>query len=117
MKADRLDQMVKGWFVGAFEPSVLTSDAMEVGVKQYAAGDHEERHFHRVATEITVIVSGTVRMFDREWGAGDIITIVPGEATDFLAITDTVTVVVKSPGALNDKYLSAEHEEGAAHGV
>ena len=108
MKIYRLDQMVKGWFVGAFTPNVLTTDTCEVGVKQYSAGDYEARHFHKIATEVTVIVSGSVRMFDRKLIAGDIITIAPNEATDFLALTDAVTVVVKSPGVLYDKYASAE---------
>lgn len=110
MKIDRLDEMTKGWFVGQFSPRVLESQQCEVGVKQYKAGDYEERHYHKVATEVTVVISGSVRMFDRVWGAGDIITITPGEATDFLAIEDTITVVVKSPAVLDDKYMSTPQD-------
>ena len=106
MKVDDLDQMVKGWFVGAFSPTVLATDACEVGVKRYTAGSFESKHYHKVATEVTVIISGSVRMNGREFVAGDIISISPNEPTDFLAVTDTVTVVVKLPGALNDKYVS-----------
>jgi hypothetical protein len=40
-----------------------------------------------------------------EYGNGDIILIAPGESTDFMAITDVTTVVVKSPGVAGDKYL------------
>jgi hypothetical protein len=40
-----------------------------------------------------------------EYQAGDIIVIEPGNATDFVVLEDTVTVVVKVPGAQNDKYL------------
>jgi hypothetical protein len=40
-----------------------------------------------------------------EYIAGDIIRIAPGVYTDFHALEDTVTTVVKLPGALNDKYL------------
>lgn len=113
MRLDRLDQMVKGWFVGAFSPTVLATDACEVGVKHYPAGTYEARHFHRVATEITVIVSGSVRMCGRDLVAGDIVTIPPNEATDFRALTDAVTVVVKVPGALDDKYISVEAADAA----
>ena len=35
-----------------------------------------------------------------------LIKIFPGESTAFEAITDAITVVVKIPGALNDKYIS-----------
>ena len=34
----------------------------------------------------------------------EIIKINPGEITDFRAITDVITLVVKIPGANNDKY-------------
>ncbi|MGS4443404.1 hypothetical protein ACKUSX_10220 [Enterobacter roggenkampii] len=40
--------------------------------------------------------------------AGDIVKISPGEYTDFEALEDTVTAVVKLPGALNDKYLKGD---------
>ena len=41
-------------------------------------------------------------------GAGrDIVVLEPGEATDFVALTDASNVVVKVPGAANDKFLSA----------
>jgi dTDP-4-dehydrorhamnose 3,5-epimerase-like enzyme len=105
MKSDRLESMVKGWFVGAFNPVAFHTDACEVAVKRYCKGDHEGAHMHKIATEVTVIVEGSVRMCGREWEAGDIITIPPGEATDFLALTDVLTVVVKCPGVLDDKYV------------
>ena len=105
MKHARLEDMTKGWFVGAFEPTVLHTSDCEVAIKQYRTGDQEAAHYHRIATEITVILSGHVRMAGGEWYAGDIILLEPGEASDFEALSDTVTVVVKHPGAANDKYL------------
>jgi len=107
MKHDRLESMIKGWFVGDFAPVALRSAHCEVAIKHYAAGDHEAAHYHAVATELTAIVSGRVRMLGREWGAGDILTIEPGEATDFTALTEVVTVVVKLPSAKDDKFVLA----------
>jgi quercetin dioxygenase-like cupin family protein len=105
MKTARIEDMVRGWFVGAFNPTALHSDACEVAVRSYKAGESEALHMHKVATEVTMVLSGTVRMAGREWNAGDIIVLEPGEATNFEAVTDAVNVVVKVPGALNDKYL------------
>ena len=107
MKSGKLQDMVKGWFVGDFEPSLLKTGACEVAVKSYKAGDSEELHHHKVATEVTLILSGRVLMCGKEWGEGDIVVLEPGEATDFVALTDAVNVVVKTPGAKNDKYLGA----------
>jgi quercetin dioxygenase-like cupin family protein len=104
MKHARLEDMVKGWFVGGFQPTALATQACEVAVKRYRAGDREAAHFHKVATEVTLVLSGRVRMAGREWGEGDIVVLAPGEVTDFEALTDAVNVVVKTPGALDDKY-------------
>lgn len=105
MKHAKLEDMVKGWFVGNFNPSLAHTNDCEVAVKHYRAGDHEDTHHHRVATEITVIVTGEVEMCGRTWSAGDIVVIEPGEATSFKALTDATNVVVKLPGASNDKYM------------
>jgi quercetin dioxygenase-like cupin family protein len=106
-----LDEMFKGWFVGAFTPTCLDTESCEVAVKTYHAGEREDAHFHKVATEITVVVTGSVRMLDKEWTAGDIIKLPPGTITDFEALTDSVNVVVKIPGAKNDKYTCKENPE------
>lgn len=105
MHHHRLEDMVKGWFVGDFAPTVLATQGCEVGVKTYRAGDSDPRHVHKVATEITLVLDGRVVMAGGEWGPGDIIHLPPGESTDFRALTDARLVVVKVPGAKNDKYL------------
>lgn len=105
MKLAKLDEMVKGWFIGNFEPTLVNTNDVEVAVKKYNKGDFEESHYHKIATEITVIVSGRVKMNGIEYRQGDIVVIEPCESTDFLALEDTVNTVVKFPGASNDKYL------------
>lgn len=97
--------MIRGWFVGDFTPTALATGAAEVGVKTYRAGEREARHYHKLATEITMIQQGRVTMNGTEYASGDIIVIAPYESTDFVVLEDTVTVVVKVPGASNDKYL------------
>lgn len=108
MHKARLEDMVRGWFVGNFEPTLYKTGDVEVGVKHYKAGDAEEWHYHKIATEITVILEGEVEMNGVRHVSGDILTIPPGEGTDFRAITDVTTVVVKLPGASNDKYLQGQ---------
>ncbi|MGF1579466.1 MAG: hypothetical protein ACFCD0_08895 [Gemmataceae bacterium] len=100
----RLEDMVKGWFVGNFEPTSHKTSEAEVGIKKYRAGDREDWHYHKVATEITVVLDGEVEMNGVRHTAGDIIRLEPGEGTDFLAVSDTTTVVVKMPSVIGDKY-------------
>ncbi len=104
MKRSKLDGMIKGWFIGNFEPTILKTQQFEVAVKHYKQGDNEACHYHRIATEITVVVSGRVRMNGIEYYKGDIVVIEPMESTDFEALEDSITTVVKYPGASNDKY-------------
>lgn len=99
-----LGGMVRGWFVGDFDPVVYRTPGVEVAVQHYPAGSKEAWHFHKVATEITVIVSGQAKMNGQVFGPGDIILIQPGHGTDFEAIADTVTTVVKLPSVKGDKY-------------
>ena len=101
-----LNIFTKGWFVGNFSPTLIPSDAVEVAVKHYRAGEAEGAHYHQVATELTLVVSGRVRMSGEEVGPGEIIKIEPGQSTDFMPLTDAVTVVVKMPCVRGDKYLS-----------
>ncbi len=107
MRKANLRDMYKGWFIGDFEPTVLKTSQVEVAVKYYAQGDKEMRHHHKIATEFTVIVFGRVRMNGVEYIQGDIIVVEPLDSTDFEALEDTVTSVVKYPGAVNDKYEGA----------
>jgi len=109
MKSAKLENMVKGWFIGDFTPSLLKTQDVEVAVKTYRKGDYEGAHFHKIATEYTVIVSGRVRMNGIDYQKGDIVIMEPGEVTDFESLEDeTTNVVVKIPGAQNDKYLIEE---------
>jgi quercetin dioxygenase-like cupin family protein len=103
-----IDDMVHGWFVGPFSPTAHHTTDAEVCVKTYAAGDAEERHVHKVATEVTAVISGTVRMEGRDLHAGEIVVLAPGEPTDFLAVTDATIVAVKTPAVAGDKYLLGE---------
>ena len=105
MKTAKLEDMIKGWFIGNFEPTLLRTNDVEVAVKSYNKGDYEEKHYHKIATEITVIVSGKLKMNGIEYSKGDIVVMEPNEATDFECLENgTQNVVVKLPGANDDKY-------------
>jgi quercetin dioxygenase-like cupin family protein len=105
MKTANLKDMVKGWFIGDFSPALMRTECVEAAVKYYNKGDYESAHCHKISREITVVAKGLVKMNKREYAAGDIILIEPGETTDFECMEDgTVTMVVKIPSLTNDKY-------------
>ena len=105
MKTDKLSNMKGGWFIGNFHPSMFKTNDFEVAVKSYKKGDYEEAHYHKIATEYTVIIIGRAKMNGIEYQAGDIIVMDPSKSTDFECLEDgTINVVIKIPGANNDKY-------------
>lgn len=114
MEVHKLSEMFRGWFVGDFNPTLFRTRDVEVAVKTYPAGASDEAHVHKIATEITVIVSGYARMNGQTVTAGDIIVVKPGEACAFETLTDVTTTVVKIPGATNDKYLAQPPKDSAS---
>jgi uncharacterized cupin superfamily protein len=97
--------MIRGWFVGSFVPTSYSTKDCEVAFKEYKAGDSEDKHYHKVATEITMVVSGEVSMNGKFFTKGEIIVVNPGETVEFKAITDASNIVVKVPCIKGDKYV------------
>ena len=108
MKAARIEDMVKGWFVGNFKPSVHETTEFEVAIQEFKAGARPAWHFHKIATEITVIVSGKVQINGVLFPAGSIVVLEPNEPSEFIALEDTITTVVKVPSLIGDKYTEPE---------
>ncbi len=117
LERHKLDEFTRGWFVGNFSPTLIATDAVEIAVQRYQAGAHEPRHVHKVATEITLVTAGVARMNGEEVTVGEIVRIPPGTATDFEAVTDVTTVVVKMPCVKGDKYLCDPADAARAQSV
>lgn len=105
MKKYRLENFTRGWVVGDFEPNIIRSKDFEVMVRYYKKGDKEARHVHKIADEITIIVSGRFLMNGEEVVAGDIVHLFPGDPTDFECLEDGANTVIKMPSVMGDKYL------------
>jgi len=105
MEKYKLAEMTKGWFVGDFEPTVIKTKDCEVGVKHYVAGTQEPAHYHSEAEELTLVISGRIRMNNKIFIAGDIVKVLKDEIIEFEALEDAITVVYKSTSVFGDKYL------------
>lgn len=109
MKKYQLENFTRGWIVGNFDPSIIKTGDFEFMVRNYKMGDTEKKHTHKVAAEITVIVSGEFKMNGEVFRGGDIIHLSPGDATDFECLKDGASAVVKIPSVVGDKYLFEEN--------
>lgn len=104
MKKFKLKNMKSGWFVGDFYPAVLKTKDFEVACKYYNKGQVARSHVHKASSEITLIVYGSVKMCGSVLRAGDIVLLAPGEVSNFEALEDAATLVVKTPSIPDDKY-------------
>ena len=106
MKVYKLKEFTRGWIVGDFTPSIIKTRNSEFMVRYYKKGDTEERHVHKKADEITVIISGKFRMNDKTLEAGDVVHLPPNNPADFECLEDGANAVFKSPSVIGDKYLA-----------
>ena len=95
----------RGWFVGGFERAVLKTTDVEVAYQINYKGEKHPQHFHKVATEVNLILSGHVIMSGQHYRAGEGVIFEPGDICECEYLEDTASIVVKVPGPLNDKYL------------
>jgi quercetin dioxygenase-like cupin family protein len=112
MKIYRLEDMMGGWFVGDFEPSVHRTDQFEVSVKVHPRGEKWDIHYHKVAREINAIIMGEMTLQKTRLVAGDIFILEPGEIADPEFHTDCTIVCIKTPSVRNDKYIcTGDHND------
>lgn len=115
MRLLKLKNYTRGWVIGDFEPNVVRTKAFEFGVKRYTRGEREPAHFHKIATEISVIVSGEFEMNGKKLVAGDIVVTEPRDIARFRCSKRGATAVIKIPSVKGDKYsigdTIAKHEK------
>lgn len=105
MKKFRYEDMKKGWFIGDFEPSVVRTKDFEVAFVKHKKDEYWEKHLHKVATEITLVIKGRIKINDAVFSSGDIFVIFPNEIADPTFLEDSEVVIVKIPSDINDKYI------------
>ena len=101
-----LKEFENGWIIGNFSPSILRNENFEIAIKRYNPGDTEVRHYQRIATEVTFVVSGKIRMNDEIIEENQIIELLSLEEFDFEALEKSVVVCIKYPSIPNDKIIS-----------
>ena len=101
----RIEEFTRGWFIGDFNPSFLKTNDFEIGVKNYKKGEKEEKHYHKIAKEYTVILEGRFKMNSKVLKKSDIVLIEPNKKVAFECIEKGYTLVIKTPSVKEDKYI------------
>lgn len=104
MRISKLSDMHRGWFVGDFVPSVLRTKDFEVGVLTHKRGECWPEHYHKISTEINVLLSGSMTLNGIHISAGDIFVVEPCESARPVFLDDCTVLCVKTPSVIGDKY-------------
>ena len=100
MKIFDFNKMKGGWFIGNFNPSAYKTKQFEVCFKQHKKNEIWETHYHKVATEINFLISGSMIIQGTTIVSGDIFILEPGEIADPTFLEDCSLVVVKTPSII-----------------
>jgi quercetin dioxygenase-like cupin family protein len=104
MKKRNLNEMWRGWFIGNFDPSILKTENFEVGLLSHKKGEVWPKHYHAVATEYNLLISGSMTICDELIVPGTIFVLEPNEIADPVFHEDCQVLCVKIPSIKGDKY-------------
>ena len=105
MKISRIEDTVKGWFIGDFPNAAFQSKNFEVSWRIHTAGEKWDLHYQKIATEINLLISGRMILNDQLLVSGDIFILDPYEITDVKFLEECSVVCVKTPSLPNDKIV------------
>jgi len=99
-----LKDFTRGWIIGDFDPSILRTKDFEVGVLTHTKGEFWSPHYHKIAQEINVLLSGSMSCNGKLFAPGDIFVFDQGEVCSPIFHEDCKILVVKIPSVIGDKY-------------
>jgi CTP:phosphocholine cytidylyltransferase-like protein len=96
---------VRGWLIGDFEPALIRSTDIEVGILSHKKGEKWPFHYHSEATEINLLISGEMKVNGITIRCGDIFVFNKNiiSCPDF--IDDCTVLCVKIPSRPKDKHI------------
>lgn len=104
MKIYKLNEMKRGWFIGDFCPSVLRTKEFEVAVLTHKKNENWPTHYHKLATEINLLLKGKMSINEININQGDIFVIEPNEVSSPFFHEDCEILCIKTPSVIGDKY-------------
>ena len=93
----------RGWFIGDFNGAVHRTKDFEV-TYQKNNRSQTPSHIHKVAHEITLVISGRQICNGQLFTAGDICMLEPGDISQIEYLEETEVVTIKVPSVPSDKY-------------
>lgn len=104
MKRHKLsDSGARGWFIGDFDGAVYRTKDFEI-TYQKNPRSQTASHIHKIAYEITLVISGRQICNGQMFEAGDICILEPGDISQIEYLEETEVVTIKTPSVPSDKH-------------
>ena len=104
VKKNKLEHMTRGWLVGNFTPSILKTNAFEVGYLKHHKGQEWPAHLHKEADEYNILIKGKLSINNEIIDEGEIFIIPKGMLSSAKFLEDCEIVCIKVPSNTNDKF-------------
>lgn len=104
MKLKKLSDFHRGWIVGNFDPALVKTADIEIGILTHKKGEHWPKHYHKLAVEWNVLISGKMEINGWPINSGDIFIIERNEVSEPTFLEDCTILVFKIPSVPGDKY-------------
>jgi len=105
MEVYKLKDMKGGWIVGDFFPVVYRPKQGELSVKRHPKNQKWEKHLHKKAVEVNILIRGRMIICGQKLKKGDVFVIKKNEIAEPQFLTNCEIVCFKSGSYKNDKYI------------
>jgi dTDP-glucose pyrophosphorylase len=104
-KRVNIDEYVRGWLIGDFEPSIKRTTDYEIGVLTHKQGEKWPFHYHKESREINVLLSGEMVINNVSIKRNTIFIFEKGMISCPIFLTDCVVLCIKVPYVPGDKWI------------
>ena len=95
----------RGWLIGNFIPSIEKNMDYEVGYLRHTKNSFWSYHYHKVATEINILVKGKMIINNITYEQNDIFIINKNVISCPIFLDDCEIICIKNPSIPGDKYI------------
>jgi quercetin dioxygenase-like cupin family protein len=103
MRREKLENFVRGWIIGDFNPSIFKTDQFEVAIISHRKNEIIPVHYHNDVEEFNVLISGKMIVNEQELSNGDIFILEKKEIVNVKVLEDSQVLCIKVPSIPEDK--------------
>lgn len=100
-----IDEYIRGWMIGNFEPAIKKEQSFEIGLLQHKKMEKWDFHYHKESTEINILIEGKMIINNIEINSGNIFIINKNIIACPIFLEDCKIICIKIPSVPRDKYI------------